>query len=48
MYLARKMFVLKCGGVCLSAEERHVVPSEIRFVGREKMIRSWAQMGDIK
>jgi hypothetical protein len=48
MYLTRKMFALKCGGVSPSAEERHAVSSEIRFVGREKIIRSWAQMGDIK
>jgi len=48
MYLVRKMFALKCGSVCLSVEERQAVSSEIRFVGREKIIRSWAQMGDIK
>lgn len=48
MYLVRKMFALKCGGASLSAEERHAVSFEIRFVGREKIIRSWAQMGDIK
>jgi hypothetical protein len=47
-YLVHMMFALKCGNVSLSAEERHAVSSEIRFVGREKIIRSWAQMGDIK
>jgi hypothetical protein len=42
------MFALKCGGLNLSAEGRHAVSSEIRFVGREKIIGSWAQIDDIK